>query len=262
MKTELSIVRFYRKDECLNSSVPAPIIHWFETVTKDNWLKTNNKERRAKIEYKINHTYKTVEAGWEIMAKESSVDWDKSLGTIICLLHDIGRFPQARQSNTFIDAQSGIDHATLGAEMFLKQNFDIPHKEEIVEAIFWHSRKEYPGRSNYVRLVKDADKTALFRDFDFMEKNDVPAFHLSGNQLSPKRLASFLNGEFLPDRSFNSLADWYLFNAGWFWDLNFATTKQIWRQEKFAPMLLAKLKSIGVDPDQLQLIESKLTSFL
>ena len=254
------IEELYLKDEKLSALVPEEIIKWATEVMDENWTKAKDAGPKQKAQNKIVHTKEVVKAGWEIMENEKSIEWDKKIGTIVCFLHDIGRFPQIH-SNTFIDADSGIDHASLGSEMFLKEQFDVPAREEIAEAIYWHSRKENQSTSPYAKLARDADKTALFRIYDLMEKGDTRAYNLTGNEIREEKLNDFLNNTMTPYSGFRSVAEWYLFNGTWLSDLNFEATKNIFRQEKYPEMLLNKFKALGIDFAKLALIEQKFTSF-
>jgi hypothetical protein len=130
------------------------------------YKKANSKKSKELIIKKITHTQAVVEAGKDICMETLEMDWNLVQGAVVCFLHDIGRFEQALQE-TFSDSLS-IDHATVGADWFKKQKWSILDKyglnpDIIYEAIDRHSRAEYKGNNQYVKLARDADKIGLFR---------------------------------------------------------------------------------------------------
>ena len=75
----------------------------------------------GKIELKIRHTYGVVKASEYIANKLQLNSEDIELAKLIALLHDIGRFEQIKQCNSFIDNKD-IDHAILGNNILFKDN--------------------------------------------------------------------------------------------------------------------------------------------
>ena len=255
------IAELYENDSKIRELIPSDILNWGMRVMDENWTKAKTETAKNIVEHKVGHTKEVIEAGWEIMEREKSVDWDIKTGTIVCFLHDIGRFPQA-QTDTLIDQKSGIDHGALGSETFKEQNFGVKDKELISEAIYGHSRKAYEGKNEYCKFVRDADKLALFRNYEKMEAIDTRAHGLLGNEISEDRLSEFLGGEVcVDDTRFKSVADWYLHNGTWMWDLNFEATKQIWREENYPSMLISKFEKLNIDKDKFELIKKRLLMF-
>ncbi len=129
----------------------------------------NNKDIRMKAV----HTMKVAENCEEIAAAEGL---DRDLAWLTGLLHDIGRFPQLAEFNTFWDLAS-MDHAEAGAEMLFgdRRMIGLFTEEEdawplIQDAVRWHSAHRLPdhlGRENrlYAELLRDADKLDIFRVF-------------------------------------------------------------------------------------------------
>lgn len=236
------------------------IVDWAKQVMNDNLKAASDDESRSRVLWKMRHTQDVIKAGKEIMENEKSIEWDSEVGYLICLLHDIGRFPQAH-TKTYDDARSGMDHASIGVEMVKEQDFKIKDIDVILDAVYWHSRKINESTSVYAKLVRDADKTANFRHFLEMETSDLAEYKLSGNEINEDYLKRFLEGYNTIDKDFKTAAEWYLYNAAWMWDLNFEATKKIWREEKYPEMLLKKFKDLGVDSNQFRLIEEKIISF-
>ena len=127
------------------------------------------------IHLKVIHSYKVAEIAERIarsLNNEELVDFAWMLG----LLHDIGRFEQARRYNTFVDSQS-VDHAELGADILFKENLidrfpteTLPEgwRETAETAIRQHNKlaiaEGLDERTKiFSEILRDADKVDIFR---------------------------------------------------------------------------------------------------
>lgn len=128
-----------------------------------------------KISYKINHTYNVVENAKYLCECLKLDEINTELAMIIALLHDIGRFDQAKEMKTFREDITNFDHATLGVK-FLFKNGEIKNyiNEEsyypiIEKAIANHSKYilDETGMSDieilHCKIIRDADKIDSFR---------------------------------------------------------------------------------------------------
>lgn len=128
-----------------------------------------------KISHKINHTYNVVENAKYLCECLKLDEINTELAMIIALLHDIGRFEQAKKMKTFREDITNFDHATLGVK-FLFENGEIKNyiNEEsyypiIEKAIANHSKYilDETGMSDieilHCKIIRDADKIDSFR---------------------------------------------------------------------------------------------------
>ena len=119
----------------------------------------------GKIEHKYHHTFRVVEYAKEI-AKSLDLDVKEYNRACVCaLFHDLGRFPQIRDYNTFIDADS-FDHGDKSYEILIENNYN----DEIVQkAVKYHNKKEIPKFDEltdmHCKLVRDADKVDIMLYF-------------------------------------------------------------------------------------------------
>ena len=138
----------------------------------DKYVKNYNSEDK-KIALKIEHIKRVSEISG-IISENLNLDKENiELAKLIGLLHDIGRFEQIKQYNTFSDKDS-IDHGKLGVEILFKQgkirNFikSAKYDEIIKKAILNHNRKEIekglnPKELLHSKIIRDADKLDSFR---------------------------------------------------------------------------------------------------
>lgn len=120
------------------------------------------------ITLKINHTFRVMNL-CEQLAKELKLnDEEIEVAKVIGLLHDIGRFKQWKEYNTFVDRKS-IDHATLGVSILKKNNYlrkfieTDKYDDIILDSIEYHNKFTIPDdldkkKELFVKLIRDADK--------------------------------------------------------------------------------------------------------
>lgn len=125
------------------------------------------------IEMKRIHTMHVAENCRNIAYVEGL---DPDLAWLIGLLHDIGRFPQLSQYDTFWDLAS-MDHAEAGAELLfgsrklIDRFIDSREADSVIEsAVRYHSAYRLPEdlseeQKAYCLLLRDADKIDIFRVF-------------------------------------------------------------------------------------------------
>jgi putative nucleotidyltransferase with HDIG domain len=89
----------------------------------------------------------------------------------IGLLHDIGRFPQMAEYNTFNDHDS-VDHGKLGLDLIRRHNLlhemDDYDRSVVETAVLFHNKASLPTLADrrhniFAELIRDADKLDIFR---------------------------------------------------------------------------------------------------
>ena len=116
----------------------------------------------------------------EEIAKSLNLNDNEIIRAKICaLFHDLGRFPQFAEYNTFIDHES-FDHGDKSEEILKEHNYidDI-----VLKAVKYHNKKEVPIFNDLINMhcniVRDADKVDIMDtqineldryDYDYSEK--------------------------------------------------------------------------------------------
>ena len=84
-----------------------------------------------KIKLKYDHSIRVMELSLKYAKKLNFSQEDINLAYMIGLLHDIGRFEQAKRFDNFVELET-IDHADLGCKILFEENlikkFDIDEK--------------------------------------------------------------------------------------------------------------------------------------
>lgn len=127
----------------------------------------------GKIDLKIRHTYRVLEFS-ELIAKDINLhNEDIELAKLIGLLHDIGRFEQAKIYDDFRDYLT-VDHAKLGLEILFDRNIirnfiDTEKYDSIIyKSIANHNRLNIESGLTqkellHCKIIRDADKVDNFK---------------------------------------------------------------------------------------------------
>ena len=141
----------------------------------DFFLKDNFDLHNEMIMHKVKHTYQVVNNAKYICEDMGLDDENTDLAMVIALLHDIGRFEQAKQMKTFREDITNYDHATLGVKLLFEQNEirkflpTTKYDEIIRKAIGNHSKYilDVSGTTDreilHAKIIRDADKIDSFR---------------------------------------------------------------------------------------------------
>ena len=220
----------------MTEELPKVITDWFNEVVEDCRKQPGKENKLDKIQIKLEHTARVVKWGKKIMDGEKW-RWNYQQGLTVCLLHDIGRFPQALYG-TFRDGAS-INHAKKGRIMFKEAGVDLSsfdgNSEEIAEAIGEHNNIFYQGDNPYVKLVRDADELTIMEELEeqilgkFFEKGT----YQDSGEFTKELLEYFCENKPINTVKATTIADWLLCVRSWEKLLNYQTSRMLYIQEKF-----------------------------
>ena len=149
----------------------------YETAKQnfEKFLNSNFDINDEKIRLKINHTYNVVENAKYICKCLKLNEINTKLAMIIALLHDIGRFDQAKEMKTFREDITNFDHATLGVKLLFEKGeienyIDNESYYSIIEKAIANHSKYILDETNMTeieilqcKIIRDADKIDSFR---------------------------------------------------------------------------------------------------
>lgn len=156
-------------------------------------FKTEEPCIKQNIDLKEEHTEKVV---LEAISLAKVLGWgerDVCLAGLIARFHDLARFEQFTQYQTFKDKDSR-DHGDWGAELFEELN-PLPQltgedRRILLTAIRYHNKKliseELTGRELlHCRLIRDADKIDIYRVVTQSDVSFVGVGKIEKNTISP-----------------------------------------------------------------------------
>jgi len=166
---------------------------------------------------------------------------DVRTARILGWMHDIGRFPQYARYQTLRDDQS-VNHGQAGLQVLDSAqvlNICEPADREIIRmGTLCHNRQTVPpGMAadvrRFVLMIRDADKLDIMQVLYHAWKNDEIRRHpelileidLKG-PVSPRALADIRARRSIAYTNVKSMADFFLTQVSWVYDLNFRPAYQ------------------------------------
>ena len=191
------------------------------------------------LQLKYNHSQRVADE-----ARDIAIDlgWDKAeilMAEIIGLFHDVGRFSQYQEFQTYFDPKS-VDHACRGFQVLSRSDWlgGLSHEESqlIFDSVRLHNCHQLPDNLSkdlrrFVNLVRDADKLDIFFvlnnaiEEEALKKypgiiwdlpRDIPPSSVILEDLRQRRQARYENVK--------SQADFCVLQLCWIYDLNYAPT--------------------------------------
>ncbi len=127
------------------------------------------------INLKYYHTFRVADISEKLAQSLNMTDEQVNVAYIIGLLHDIGRFYQVKNYQTFVDSKEhSVDHGDLGYEMlksgYIREYIDDDKYDYIIEeAVRNHNKLEIDKSKNYselelkfLKVIRDADKLDIY----------------------------------------------------------------------------------------------------
>ena len=202
------------------------------------------KEYGKNIKRKIDHTLRVCTLCEEIAKSLNLSSEDIKLAKLAGLLHDIGRFEQYKNYQTFNDAKS-IDHGNLGREIltdeFLeKYNWNKKNNELLRKVVSNHNKKELendlsPKEKLICQIVRDADKVDIFY---LVLNSDI--LELEDSNISDDVYAEIMHKEAVTNEKKVTKADNLVCNLAFVFDINFPKTLEIIRKKDYLNKLIDK----------------------
>ena len=219
----------------------------------DNFL-TDNTEFDKNILLKKEHSLLVRHECHQLAETEKFSPRIAALIEIAGLFHDIGRFEQIREFNTFVDCKS-IDHGNLGREVLLKTNMlnCLPGKDRniILTATEIHNKRMLSDDLDeetllVVKAVRDADKLDIMRvllnEYAKGKLDKTVILHLKeSDDISPKVMMHLEQKENPNIADFKTLTDFKLAQLAWIYDLNFKHSMSEFRNRKFYEQITSLL---------------------
>ncbi len=120
---------------------------------------------------KYHYTFRVMEIIKGLSKSIGLNDYDIYLACVIAIYHDIARFKQFSEYNTFYDDLS-FDHGLEGKKILETENllysFDNYEKSIILNCVLYHNKLEVPhidDRTNmFIDLVREADRLDIMRE--------------------------------------------------------------------------------------------------
>lgn len=221
----------------------------------DNYDKEN-----GRVSLKINHTYGVVAAS-EYIARELKLDEENiKLAMLIALLHDIGRFDQAKKFNNFEDYKTE-DHAQIGVDILFSNNLirefieNDKYDDIIYKAIINHNKYEIEENLNeiealHAKIIRDADKLDNFRVKQFQNLEllcDEKEENVGKTKITDKIFNDFMQHKTIISSERKTPMDNWVSYIAFIFDINFIPSFQYIKEKDYIMALVNRIKYIDND---------------
>jgi putative nucleotidyltransferase with HDIG domain len=228
----------------------------------------------ANIRLKDEHSRRVCDE-MRYLAGELGLDENQRLvADTVALFHDIGRFRQFEEYQTYHDPRS-LNHCILGLEVLAE--YDVlggakaGEREMIEKAIEYHGLKELPAGMDgdcllYCRMIRDADKVDIFYivvvNYGEYESNPE-SFKLEvelPNEpwYSEKVVDALLDGQRVDNEELKTWNDMKLCQLSWVYDVNFAATLKRIKEKKY----LEKIFDFLPSNDDIKKVKGKIFGYV
>ena len=226
-----------------------------------------------RIDLKLKHSYEVAQLADRIA---DAVGADRKFAYIIGLLHDIGRFEQIRQCDTFDDMV--LNHGVIGTKILFEDGLydeivtDREYKNEkwrkIAQmAIFYHNTSSIPDcldkeTQTYCKILRDADKLGIFRVHDVYHRGMLENITENTPKARKEIFDCVIEHRIVTrDKSWYKIASPFEYMVSifclWF-DINYRTSKGIAKAQGYLKNLLSIKTPCAEINEQLKIIDREL----
>ena len=194
---------------------------------------------KEKIILKKNYSIRVMNLCIKYAKKLGFNDEDVSLAKVIGLLHDIGRFEQLKEFNSFDD--SNIDHADLGMKILfeeglIKNFWSNKENYELIEfAIKNHNKMKIGKTTNerylkFAKLIRDIDKMDIIYLLGYLSELDTKP---SNDLINPKIINSIKNHELSNYKDIKNINDSIALKFAYTYDINYDECLEEFKQNLY-----------------------------
>ena len=204
--------------------------------------------KNDKIRLKVEHIERVSQVAKKLATKLELEDEDIKLAELIGLLHDIGRFEQLRQYNTFVDRNS-INHGEFGVHVLFNEkdgiirNFidDNQYDDIIKKAILNHNKDVVdipdnltPRELLHTKMIRDSDKIDILNLLTFEKKETAwEKADLSDDIISDEIYREFMEQKRIDYGHRKSSADVLVGHFAYVFDFNFPESLELVKERNY-----------------------------
>lgn len=206
-----------------------------------------------KIELKKYHSLRVMEIATKIAQKESFSEEEVQIATLIGLLHDIARFKQYTEYQTFNDAES-FDHGDVAVEILEEDNYlrkfiKTDKYDEIIKiAIRNHNKLAIENglteeQNKFCKLIRDADKLDIFYiTSKILWRNQRE--EMEDSIINPEVKQALNEKKMIENNKYKKIeyVDSMLRILGYMFDVNFKPSFKIIKEEKYIDRIVNRFK--------------------
>lgn len=219
----------------------------------DKFISDNYDPSDERISGKVDHTFNVVKMVEYIADDLKLNNEDRELAKLIALLHDIGRFAQAKEFASFREDLGSVDHATLGVKILFENGLirefiaDDRFDNIIKKAIANHSRYKLDevGLTDsellHCKLIRDADKIDSFRVkavSNIYSMANVTQDEMENSLISDNIFDDFMSAKTILSKDRKTAADIWVSYIAFIFDFNFISGLKYIKEKNYINILI------------------------
>ena len=224
---------------------------WFKTYC-ESFNELSAPQERNFLLKKV-HTFE-VRKNCKLIAESLGLSGEHVyLAETIGLFHDVGRFEQIKQFNTFSDSHS-FDHGDFGVKVLKELDLLLPlsqkTQEIILSSVKLHNKFILPQDLKravelFVKIVRDADKVDIFRVLlkHYKKSRKEQDSNVTLNLKDEPRVSEIvidkaLRGEMVKKADLKFVNDFKIMQAAWVYDFTFEKSWELVKHNRYIEQLL------------------------
>lgn len=223
----------------------------------NNFINHNFDMNDEKILHKIKHTYQVVNNAKYICEKLNLDELNTDIAMVIALLHDIGRFTQAKEMKTFREDITSFDHATLGVKWLFEKNeirnfVSSNEYDEIIEKAISNHSKYILDESElsdkeilHCKIIRDADKIDSFRaktEDDIYTMANIHVEDIENSKITDKIYRDFMNEKTILSKDRKTGIDIWISYIAFIFGLEFKCSYQLIKEKDYINKLFDRFE--------------------
>lgn len=242
----------------------------------EEYIRNNFDLDNEKINHKLNHTYNVVNNA-KYISEDMKLDSEEiDLAMTIALLHDIGRFTQAREMKTFREDITSYDHATLGVKLLFDEgmirNFVLSDKDDeiIKKAIGNHSKYilDENGLTEreilHCKIIRDADKIDSFRakvTDDIYTMANITKSDIENSIITDKVYNDFMAEKTIYSKDRKTGIDMWISYVAFVFGLEFNSSIKLIAKNDYINKLFDRF-SYNIDKERMERLRNKVLEYI
>ena len=204
-----------------------------------------------RINSKKYHSLRVMEISTKIAKEEKFNEEEIEIATLIGLLHDIARFKQFTEYQTYRDHQS-FDHGDVAVEILEKENYlrkyiNIDKYDNIIKlAIKNHNKYSIEEglteeQNKFCKLIRDADKI----DILYLATNKLwDKEKMENSKLNPVLKKEFDQIKILVNKNYKEIenADKIIQFLGFIYDINYKASFEILKELRYVEKMVGRFE--------------------
>ena len=214
----------------------------------------NYKSYGEMIELKIKHTKRVTDIASSIADSLKLSKEEKEVATLCGLLHDIGRFEQYKNYQTYDDKKS-IDHGDLGYKILKEKDYlsvytkNEKYKNSILKSVKYHNKYIVPKNLSkqdklFCNIARDADKIDILYIFtDKTTERDIFKADSNNTKMSKEVLETLKGHKSISHEILQTKADRISICLGFIFDINYPYSFKYLKESNYMNIIIDKMKN-------------------